>query len=110
MYNAEIRYNAYGDNDSLWEKEFTTLQDAVDWLKQMAGGVMICAARINNKIVRVVAGSVRDLNGEEVCTNEKWHEIFAPYNEQIIPKKKFVPRSGRISQNPATLIECGEDI
>lgn len=103
MYEAEITFNVGHETEYGYEETFDTLQQAADQLLCWAAGHGINRAYINNKKVTVRNGYIRTELGEELCTNEKWHEIFAKSSEA------FRPQTARPT-NPATLIQKGEDL
>lgn len=100
MYNAEITFNVGYDTEYGYEETFDTLQQAADQLLCWAAGAGINRAYINNKKVIVRNGYIRTESGETLCTNEKWHEIFAK------PSEAFRPQTARPT-NISTLKSLG---
>ena len=84
-YQAEIwRRNRHEDLD-FQSQEFDDLQDAIQWIEHEGN---ICyadcfsGAYINGKKLRTTGllkvGKVVGDDGEPFCTNQIWHNVFAP--------------------------------
>jgi len=85
IYKAEIwRRSKYDDLD-FQDASFDNLQDAIDWI-QHEGNIRYAGAfsgaYINGKKLRTTGvlsvGQVVGDDGEPFCTNEVWHNVFAP--------------------------------
>lgn len=102
-YQTEILFHACSEREFTMDNGFDDLQAAVDWLSNMSKGHMIATGYINNVKVMCYGGRVVGKGGDVVCTNEAWHEIFAPRSERILPNpamKGFDPmEAGRKAMN-----------
>jgi methionyl-tRNA formyltransferase len=86
MYEASVTFHQGSERENGYEENFATLKEAVEQIEHWVKGMgPLPRAWINNKEVTIQAGRVVDQTGEPLCTNEKWHEIFAKTDEQIKP-------------------------
>lgn len=99
MYNTEIIFHLGSEREFTYHHDAATIQDAVRWLDHESQGMSMVVAYINN--VRVTRRDGKGWcaeDGEPVCTNEKWHDVFAPQHLRIVPT------------NPATYQATGDNL
>ena len=101
MYEVEIIFNLYTDNESSAFATYPTLQGVADYVKREAQGRGTVRVLINQKRVECRNGYLLGDDGVPFCTNEAWHEIFAKSSERILP---------HIPTNPQTLKDIGKPI
>ena len=104
MYHIELTFHQCGDNESTWEDTLPTLAAAVERLEYWATGQMPCWGWINDTKLLVSGGTVRGADGEPLCTNPAWHEIFAKPCEAVQPFRPQ-PTRGTAPTNPASFGE-----
>lgn len=88
MYDISITFHQGTSREFGWDETHPTLQDAVDRLNTWATGSMICRAWINNKEVKVRNGAVIGTDGAAFCTNQAWHDVYAPLSYPKILRKQ----------------------
>jgi len=78
----EVEITNYHNGDDITDCEtFDTLQAAVDWINFEIGGRWFSRrVWINDKEVKIKEGVVVGNDGIKFCTNQTWHDLFAPEN------------------------------
>lgn len=84
-YQAEIWFRTKHDDLECMNESFDLLQDAIEWVQHHGNigyAMAFSGAYINGKKLRTTGllrvGQVVGDDGEPFCTNEVWHNIFAP--------------------------------
>lgn len=99
-YRTEMVWNQGHDSESWDDMEFDTLEKAVGWINHQLLGRSNARVWINGKQFRVRDCRVVDSNGDELCINPVWHDIFANEQDRIRP----------VITNPATYEAKGETL
>jgi hypothetical protein len=98
-YDIEITFDQGGDNEHGYDETLPTLAAAVARLERLASGSMTCRAWINNKEVKIRNGCVYDNDGQALCTNQAFHDVFAAEDYPRIRARHMRP----FLTNPATI-------
>lgn len=93
-YHAEIWRRTRNEDLDVMDCTFDNLQDAIEWIEHHGNikyASAFSGAYINGKKLRgtgvLSIGKVVGDDGEPFCTNEVWHNVFAPVKYPRIEAK-----------------------
>lgn len=106
MYNIEITFHQGSEREFSIEETYLELEMAVCMISHHSKG-NTPRAWINNREVRVKNGAVLGADGDPFCTNQVWHDLYAPNS---YPKITPIGYDMRPPLNPATYAAMGKPL
>lgn len=99
MYDISITYHQGTDRECGYDETMPTLDSSVTRLNALgAGHGSFFRCWINDKEIHVINGRLVGTDGKSFCSNQEWHDKFAP-----ISYPKIIRKFG--GDNPETMAE-----